>query len=95
MEEMKKHFKDESELEIIAVSMDKDIQKWSKLIADKNMTGIQLHTLPDSDFVKFYDIGALPRYIILDKNGNVINPSEMRPSEAGIIQKLEAAIKGK
>jgi hypothetical protein len=30
----------------------------------------------------------------LDKNGNVINPSEMRPSEAGIIQKLEAAIKG-
>jgi hypothetical protein len=56
---------------------------------------MQLHTLPDSDFVKFYDIGALPRYILLDKNGNVINPSEIRPSEAGIIQKLEAAIKGK
>ncbi len=94
LEEMKKHFKSESELEIIAVSMDKDIQKWSKLVADKNMTGMQLHSQPDSDFVKFYDIGALPRYILLDKNGNVINPSEMRPSEAGIIQKLETVIKG-
>ena len=95
LEDLKKHFKDENGLEIIAVSMDKDFQKWSKLLADKNMTGIQLHTLPDSDFVKFYDIGALPRYILLDRNGNVINPSEMRPSEAGIIQKLEAAIKEK
>jgi hypothetical protein len=57
------------------------------------MTGMQLHTLPDADFVKYYDIGALPRYILLDKNGNVINPAELRPSEAGIIQKLEAAIK--
>jgi thiol-disulfide isomerase/thioredoxin len=94
LEVLKEHFKDQDALEIIAVSMDKDIQKWSKLVADKNMQGMQLHTLPDSDFVKFYDIGALPRYILLDKNGNVINPSEMRPSEAGIIQKLEAAIKG-
>jgi thiol-disulfide isomerase/thioredoxin len=94
LEVLKEHFKDQDALEIIAVSMDKDIQKWSKLVADKNMQGMQIHTLPDSDFVKFYDIGALPRYILLDKNGNVINPSEMRPSEAGIIQKLEAAIKG-
>ena len=95
LEDLKKHFKDENGLEIFAVSMDKNFQKWSKLLADKNMTGIQLHTLPDSDFVKFYDIGALPRYILLDRNGNVINPSEVRPSEAGIIQKLEAAIKEK
>jgi thiol-disulfide isomerase/thioredoxin len=93
LEELKNHFKDESELEIVTVSMDQDIQKWSNLVADKNMTGMQLHTLPDADFVKYYDIGALPRYILLDKNGNVINPAELRPSEAGIIQKLEAAIK--
>ena len=57
------------------------------------MNGLQLHAASDSDFVKFYDIGALPRYILIDKNGIVVNPSEMRPSDASIIKKIEDTIK--
>jgi hypothetical protein len=34
------------------------------------------------------------RYKLIDKRGNIINPIEMRPSNSGIIQKIEAAIKG-
>ena len=93
-ETLKKHFKDENALQIIAVSIDKDFQKWSKFVTESNMSGLQLHATPDSDFVKFYDIGALPRYILIDKNGNVMNPSEMRPSDPEIIKKLENTIKG-
>jgi hypothetical protein len=57
------------------------------------MNGFQLHAASNSDFVKFYDIGALPRYILIDKNGNVMNPSEMRPSEPSLIKKIEDTIK--
>jgi thiol-disulfide isomerase/thioredoxin len=94
LDTLKKHFKDENELQIIAVSIDKDFQKWSKFVSETKMSGLQLHAASDSDFVKFYDIGALPRYILIDKNGIVVNHSEMRPSDAGIIKKIEDTIKG-
>jgi thiol-disulfide isomerase/thioredoxin len=94
LDTLKKHFKDENALQIIAVSIDKDYQKWSKFVTETNMNGVQLHANSDSDFVKYYDIGALPRYILIDKNGNVANPSEIRPSAEGIIKKIEDTIKG-
>jgi len=94
LEAIKKHFQDQDQLEIIAISIDKDSNKWVKLINESSISGLQLHSLPDSDFVNFYGIGALPRYILIDKIGNVINPTEMRPSDSIIIQKIEDAIKG-
>ena len=94
LDSLKKHFKNENALKIIAVSIDKDFKKWSKFVTETNMNGLQLHAASDSDFVKFYDIGALPRYILIDKNGNVVNPSEMRPSDPGLVRKIEDTIKG-
>ena len=93
LDSLKKHFKDENALQIISVSVDKDFPKWSKFVTENNMNGFQLHAASNSDFVKFYDIGALPRYILIDKNGNVMNPSEMRPSEPSLIKKIEDTIK--
>jgi thiol-disulfide isomerase/thioredoxin len=58
LDSLKKHFKDENALQIISVSVDKDFPKWSKFVTETNMNGIQLHSAPDSYFVKFYDIGA-------------------------------------
>jgi thiol-disulfide isomerase/thioredoxin len=94
LENLKKHFKEENDLQIIAVSIDKDFKKWSNFITEKKMNGLQFHAAPDADFVKFYDIGALPRYILIDKKGNVISPSALRPSDTGIINKIEDIIKG-
>jgi hypothetical protein len=42
--------------------------------------------------VKFYEIGALPRYILLDKKGYIINSDEIRPSNPELIKKIEAII---
>lgn len=93
LEEMKKHFNDEKGLEIITVSIDKDYKKWSKYISEAHSNGIQLHAFPDSDFVKFYAVGALPRYMLLDKKGNVLSSSEKRPSDPDIIKKIETTIR--
>jgi hypothetical protein len=56
------------------------------------MEGLQLHSGSKSDFVKFYDIGALPRFILLDKEGKVISPDEIRPSNPETLTKLEATL---
>ena len=46
----------------------KNYQKWKNHVLEKSMKGIQIHSGHDSEFVKFYDIGSLPRFIFLDKN---------------------------
>ena len=53
---------------------------------------MQLYSGSNSDFVKFYDIGALPRFIFLDKEGQIISPDEIRPSNPETIKKIESTI---
>ena len=92
LEALEEHFSTENKIEIIAISIDKDSKKWLEYILKNNRKGNQLHTNPNSDFVKFYEIGALPRYILLDKKGYIINSDEIRPSNPELIKKIEAII---
>ena len=56
------------------------------------MKGIQIHSGLDSEFVKFYDIGALQRFIFLDKEGKIISPDEIRPSNTNLKATIEGAL---
>ena len=52
-------------------------------IAEKEMGGIQLFAgdvWKDSDFRTFYKINSIPRFILLDPEGIIINPDAPRPS---------------
>ncbi len=55
---------------------------WKKMIADKELGGIQL--LSDkawkSDFVTGFKINGIPRFILIDPEGNVVNADAPRPS---------------
>jgi hypothetical protein len=53
---------------------------------------VQLYSGANSDFVKFYDIGALPRFVFLNKEGRIINPEEMRPSNPELLKKLKSTV---
>jgi hypothetical protein len=48
------------------------------------MSGIHLYTGNKSDFVTFYDIGAIPRFILIDPMGHVVNSDEIRPSDLNL-----------
>ena len=92
LKELEEHFSNNDELQIISISIDREHDKWEKYILSKSIEGIQLYSDSNSDFVKFYDIGALPRFIFLDKKGRVISPDEIRPSNPKTLEKLEAAV---
>ena len=55
---------------------------WIKMVADKELGGIQL--LSDngwkSDFIQGFKINSIPRFILLDPNGNVVDADAKRPS---------------
>ncbi|MDI1254973.1 MAG: TlpA disulfide reductase family protein [Flavobacterium sp.] len=67
----------------LSVDEKKDYEKWKKMIADKSLGGIQLIADNNwsSDFVTAYGINSIPRFILIDPKGNVVNADAARPSD--------------
>ncbi|MDO5971461.1 TlpA disulfide reductase family protein [Flavivirga aquimarina] len=77
-------------IEFVSISIDNEGQHdaWRKMVTDKELGGIQL--LADknwqSDFVTGYGIRGIPRFILIDPAGNVVNADAPRPSSPKLIE---------
>jgi len=92
LKKVEKEYHDKN-IEFVSISVDngrgyknksKEAAKegWKKMIAEKEMGGVQLYADKDfeSDFVTGYKINGIPRFILIDPNGNIVNPDAPRPS---------------
>lgn len=77
----------------VSISIDKkqDYDKWKKFVSEKQLGGVQL--LADNDwnskFVKDYGINGIPRFILIDPNGNIMYSDAARPSSIGLASTFE------
>jgi len=73
----------------VSISIDnvKDREKWSNLVNEKHLGGIQLLADKESNskFITDYGIMSIPRFILIDTNGNIVNTNAPRPSEIKLI----------
>lgn len=80
-------------IEFVSISIDdrKDHEKWKKMVADKELKGIQLFADNDwkSDFVKNYAIDGIPRFILIDNEGKIVNADAPRPSDTKLKELLK------
>lgn len=71
-------------IEFVSISIDskKDYDKWKKFVSDKNLGGVQLIAEKDwnSDLVKALKISGIPRFVLVDVEGNIMMPDAPRPS---------------
>ncbi|MBL4643698.1 MAG: TlpA family protein disulfide reductase [Flavobacteriaceae bacterium] len=67
-----------------AGSWDKALAKWRKMVKDKNLTGTQLYAGDDIAFMKAYLVTGIPRFILIDPKGNIVNPNAPRPSDPAL-----------
>ena len=73
----------------IATDLDKD--EWIKFIEEKALKGTQL--IMDRKWISFmhsYDVATIPRYILLDKEGKIINLNMPRPSNPQCMKILKS-----
>ena len=66
-------------------SWEKAHQKWKTMVKVKNLSGTQLWAGKDKQrFSLEYMANTIPRFILIDPEGNMVNHSAMRPSNPGI-----------
>ena len=80
----------------VSISLDStaDYNKWKKMVAAKNLGGIQLLADKEieSDFIKKYGIIGIPRFILIDPNGVIVNANAPRPSTPELIVLLDKLV---
>ncbi len=67
--------------ESTAGSWDKALAKWRKMVKDKNLTGAQLYAGKDIQFMRDYMVTGIPRFILIDPKGNIVESNAPRPSD--------------
>lgn len=76
-------------IEFVSISIDqeRDHDKWKKMINDKELGGTQLFAdnAWKSDFVQNYKIDGIPRFILIDPKGNVVDADAPRPSSPKLV----------
>lgn len=91
LKELEKEFHGKN-IEFISLSIDqeKDHDKWKKFVKEKELTGVQLFADKDweSEFVKAYKIQGIPRFILINPDGVIVNADAPRPSSDDIKEVL-------
>ena len=69
-------------------SMEKAKAKWEKMVTDLSLGGIQLISDKNwqSDFIANYKVTGIPRFILVDPDGNIVTPDAPRPSSPALIE---------
>lgn len=79
------------EVVFIAVSLDeaKDKQKWIDFVMREALKGVQLHASGWSQIAKDYEIKGIPRFMLIDRKGNIVSENAPRPSDPRLKKMIE------
>jgi len=80
-------------IEFVSISIDEVDQKmkWKAMVASKNMGGIQLMADKawQSEICTSLGVTGIPRFVLIDKEGKILNANAPRPSDPELITILD------
>ncbi len=82
LQEIEKEYHNKN-IAFVSISTDKanKYNAWRKMIEDRQMSGIQLFAGTDYSFSQEYQINSIPRFILIDPDGNIVDANAPRPSD--------------
>ena len=89
---LKDKFSDKQKKQIVFlyISIDENETAWKNAIVENKLDGV-LALSPgnwNSEAVKFFRINSIPRYMLIDKEGNIADPNAKRPSDPAIVDDI-------
>jgi peroxiredoxin len=75
----------------VSISNDPDSKKWSDYVKEKKDVGVSLIAQNgwDSDVLRDYQVFGLPTFVLIDTDGNIIDPVAAKPSTQEIRESLD------
>lgn len=74
-------YKGNDNVQFVAASIDDNIQQWFIDAKSKSKSVLQIHLNDKHKFSKDYNAQGIPRFILIDPQGNFLNSDMPRPSE--------------
>ena len=89
LKELEAYYHDRG-VEFMSISTDQDVEKWKAFIIDQSLTGLQVHQSDNMDLSvsKNFMVNSIPRFILLDKEGNIVSADAPRPSSGAVIREM-------
>ena len=90
--ELKRKFskRQQKKIKFIYISIDNDHNKWKESLQKLDLEGE--HFISPANHPKsaanYFQAFSIPRYILIDKNGNILNMNAKRPSDIAIYDEL-------
>ena len=93
LKKIEKQYEDRN-IHFVSISIDErnrpryNYEAWRKMIVEKELTGIQLFAdnAFNSKFTKAYGIDSIPRFLLIDPDGNIISGNAPRPSDPALVE---------
>lgn len=89
MKELEKKFEGKN-ITFLGLSTDKDQAAWEEMVKSGKLSGTQLLIVGGTEFMRDYDVDGIPRFILLDPDGKIVNANMLRPSSSDIENTLNA-----
>lgn len=85
----------EKNIAFVGISIDNsnDYDKWETMVKNSDVDGIQLFSNNDHKFTEAYDIKAIPRFMLFDPEGKVVNINMPYPSTGELKDLLNSIVK--
>ena len=76
----------------VSISTDRDRKVWEKLVKMEELKGIQLYGGKGNSFIEAFVVRNIPRFILLDREGKIIEADMTRPSNPRTIEVLDSLV---
>jgi thiol-disulfide isomerase/thioredoxin len=80
----------------ISISLDKEIQLWQKLIFAENFNlenNFVLVNSSESSFLHKLNINEIPRFILIGKDGSIVDDNAPKPSDIRLKEKIDSCLR--
>lgn len=73
----------------VRLSCDRNKEKWEEYVNKVELVGVQVFMGDKGkEFLRFFEVGTIPRFILLDKKEKIVNVRMDAPSSKRIKEKL-------
>lgn len=87
LEKLEKKLK-KKKIVFVSISSDENREEWKAFVKKNQLGGIQLNIDGDWDFENAFGVKFIPRFVLLDKKGKIVDMDAPRPSSPGIYEYL-------